>query len=85
MGKSDKWYQGKYNLQCSGSPVNGGYRVWGNGCLYENDKIYILTKNNSDRVEIIPETLSIKLTKKSEKFIMDKDGGHYLYEHIGPL
>ena len=85
MTKTNKWYAGEYDLQCSGSPVKGDHRVWGSGCLYENDKTYILTKDSTTRVEVIPETLCVRLYKKGENFVIDIDGPHYIYEQIGPL
>lgn len=73
MNITENRYEPTYILHCAGSPLSGDHRVWGCGCVYENDKIYILFENDSERVEIIPETLSIKLVKRTDKLAFDRD------------
>lgn len=82
---SENRYEPEYILHCVGSPISGGYRVWGCGCVCENDKIYILFENDPKRVEIIPETLSVKLVKRTDRFAFDHDRKNHLYETIGPI
>jgi hypothetical protein len=85
MKVTENRYEPEYILHCVGSPVCGGRRIWGCGCVYENDKIYILFEDRSDRIEIIPNTLSVKLMKRTEKFAFDHDRKNHLYEYIGPM
>lgn len=78
-------YKGIYDLRCSGCTFDERRsRVYGRGCVYENDKIYILFDDGT-RTEIIPETLSVDVQKKTEHFLTSPQGPHYIFEKIGPV
>lgn len=87
MKVTENRYEPDYILHCVGYPVSSRipHRVWGCGCVYENDKVYILFEDGSDRVEIAPETLSVRLLKRTDEFAFDNDRKNHLYRTIGPF
>lgn len=88
------WYDGEYSFQCSGHSIDKDRRVWGCGVVYQKDRVYIMSEKNpidDPRAsfscdEIVPETLTVKLSKRTEKTFKDRDcDKHYIYEQIGPF
>ena len=88
------WYDSEYCFQCSGHSIEKNRRVWGDGVVYSKDRIYIMSKENLiddprasfTMLEIVPETLTVKLSKRSAKIFKDQDGNtHHIYEQIGPM
>ena len=90
------WHEGEYSFMCSGHSVEKDHRVWGTGVIYDKDRIYILceeatygadgSKTSHRMCRIVPETLCVTLSKRTENFVDGRDGlKHHIYERIGPM